>query len=131
MHAQRISVLADDTYYFALARTDAGNISYRTGPDVKLACAADVMHRAAKLIEAGPQRDAILFRHFAWELVKVLTVNYLELDEATQERLCRGVAELTDTYFTDGIRDRLAVHRRLILCLAQAGKARPAARGRP
>ena len=122
MHAQRISVLADDTYYFALARTDAGNISYRTGPDVKLACAADIMHRTAKLIEAGPQRDAILFRHFSWELVKALTVNYLELGEVTQERLCRGVAELTDTYLTDGIRDRLAVHRRLILCLAQAGR---------
>ena len=53
-HAKRISVLADDSYYFALRRTDAGNISYRTRADVRLACAAEVMHRAAKLIEAGP-----------------------------------------------------------------------------
>jgi hypothetical protein len=122
MHAQRISVLADDTYYFAVTRMDSGNISYRTRPDVKLACVTEVMHRAAKLIEAGPQRDAILLRHFAWELAKVLTVGYLELDEATQDRLCRGVAELADAYFTDGIRDQLAVRRRLVLCLAQAGK---------
>jgi poly(ribitol-phosphate) beta-N-acetylglucosaminyltransferase len=122
MHAQRISVLADDTYYFAVTRMDSGNISYRTGPDVKLACATEVMHRAAKLIEAGTQRDAILLRHFSWELAKVLTVGYLELDEATQERLCRGVAELADAYLTDGIRDALAVNRRLVVCLAKAGE---------
>jgi poly(ribitol-phosphate) beta-N-acetylglucosaminyltransferase len=122
LHAQRISVLADDSYYFALRRTDAGNITYRTRADVRLACAAEVMHRAAKLIEAGPHRDAILRRHFAWELIKVLTDGYLELDEATQAGICRGVAELANAYFTDRVRDGLPVRRRVVLCLAQAGK---------
>jgi hypothetical protein len=122
LHARRISVLADDTYYFALRRTDAGNISYRTRADVRLACAAEVMHRAAKLVEAGPHRDAILRRHFAWELTKVLTEGYLELDETAREEICRGVAELCNAYLTDGIRDELPVRRRLILSLAQAGE---------
>jgi hypothetical protein len=121
VHARRISVLADGDYYFALKRTDAGNITYRTRADVRLACAADVMHRAAKLVEAGPHRDAILHRHFAWELTKVLTDGYLELDEPTREKICRGVAELCNAYFTDEVRDRLPVRRRLILSLAQAG----------
>ena len=121
LHAQRISVLADDTYYFAMRRTDAGNISYRTRSDVRLACAAEVMHRAAKLVEAGPHRDVILRRHFAWELTKVLTEGYLELDETAREDICRGVAELCNAYLTDGIRDGLPVRRRLMLSLAQAG----------
>jgi glycosyltransferase involved in cell wall biosynthesis len=121
LHARRISVLADGDYYFALKRTDAGNITYRTRADVRLACAAEVMHRAAKLVEAGPHRDAILHRHFAWELTKVLTDGYLELDETTREQICRGVAELCNAYFTDEVRDRLPVRRRLILSLAQAG----------
>jgi hypothetical protein len=122
LHAQRISVLADDSFYFAVTRADASNISFGTGPDVKLACVADIMHRVAKLIEPGPQRDVILFRQFSWELPKLLTGNYLNLDGTTQQLLCRGVAELADAYFTDGIRDRLTVRRRLVLCLAQAGK---------
>ena len=122
VHAQRISVLSDDTYYFAVRRTDAGNITYRTKASVSLACTAELMHRAAKLIEAGPDRDAILGRHFAWELVKVLTVGFLELDESAQRHLCEGVAELNDAYLTDGIFEGLAVRRRLPLRLAQTGR---------
>lgn len=122
LHAQRISVLADADYYFALKRTDAGNISYRTRAELRLTCTAEVMHRAAKLVEAGPHRDAILQRHFAWELTKVLTEGYLELDETTREEICRGVAELCNAYFTDEVRDALPVQRRLILSLAQAGE---------
>jgi hypothetical protein len=122
IHAQRISVLADDSYYFAVKRTDGGNVTYRTKPDVSLACATALMHHAAKLIEAGPHRDAILHRHFAWELSKVLTVSFLELDEETQQDLCRGVAELADAYLTDAIFETLAVRRRLPLSLAQAGR---------
>jgi poly(ribitol-phosphate) beta-N-acetylglucosaminyltransferase len=119
LHARRISVLTDDSYYFARLRPDAGNITYRTRPEVNLACATDVMHRVAKLIEAGWQRDAILRRLFAWELVKVLRTQTLDSD--TWRRLCRGVAELADEYLTDNIRDGLGVHQRLLLCLAQRG----------
>jgi hypothetical protein len=122
VHAHRISVLADDTYYFAVRRTDSSNITYRTKAEVSLACTAELMHRAAKLIEAGSDRDAILGRHFAWELVKVLTVGFLELDESAQHDLCRGVAELADAYLTEAIFDGLVVRRRLPLCLAQTGK---------
>jgi poly(ribitol-phosphate) beta-N-acetylglucosaminyltransferase len=122
LHARRISVLADDSYYFARRRSDAGNITYRTSPQVNLACATAIMRRAADLIPPGPDRDAILGRHFAWEIFKVLSVNFYELDEADQRELCRGVAKLVDDFFTDSIRDGLTVRRRLPICLAAAGK---------
>jgi poly(ribitol-phosphate) beta-N-acetylglucosaminyltransferase len=122
VRARRISVLADDTYYFAVLRTDSSNITYRTPPEVNLACAREIMTAAAQLIGTGPQRDAILRRHFAWELYKVLTVGFLELDPSRQEALCRGVAALADEFLTDAIHDSLTVRRRVLVCLAQAGE---------
>jgi hypothetical protein len=80
------------------------------------------MEFVAARVEAGPRRDAILRRHFAWELFKILTVDFLRLGEEAQRELCQGVAQLVDDYLTEPIRHGLVVRRRLPLALAQAGE---------
>jgi poly(ribitol-phosphate) beta-N-acetylglucosaminyltransferase len=122
VRASRISVLADDTYYFAVRRADASNITYVTPPEVHLHCAHFLVTAAARLIAAGPHRDAILRRLFTWEIYKILTVNFLELEAPRQESLMRGVAALADEFLSDALRDDLPVRRRLLLGLAQAGE---------
>lgn len=121
VRAGRISVLADYTYYYAVRRKDAGNITYSTNHESLLDCNARVMHFTAELLEAGPKRDAVLTRHFSWGLSKLVKDDFLELGREVQERVCAGVAELADAYLTDRIRDGLDVRRRHRLCLAQRG----------
>lgn len=122
VRASRICVLADDIYYYAVRRADASNITWGTPPEIHLECARYLVTSAAQLIEAGPHRDAILRRLFSWELHKILTVNFVELEVARQEALMRGVAELVDEFLSDSLRDDLPVRRRVVFGLAQAGE---------
>ncbi|MEE1938135.1 glycosyltransferase [Streptomyces sp. TRM 70361] len=122
VRARRISVLADYTYYYAVRREDAGNITYRANHLSRLECTGKIMRHTAGLIEAGPERDAVLRRHFTWELAKLFRPDFLELDRDTQEKLCRGVARLCDDYLTDAIRTKMGVKERLLISLAQRGE---------
>ncbi|WP_330175868.1 glycosyltransferase [Streptomyces sp. NBC_01498] len=121
VRAERISVLGDYTYYYAVKRGDASNITYRANHLSRLHCTTRIMRHAAELIEAGPRRDAVLKRHFTWELAKLIQDDFLPLDAATQRELCAGIAELADDYLTDGLRDSLDVKRRVRILLAQRG----------
>lgn len=121
VRARRISVLADYTYYYAVRREDAGNITYSTNHLSLLGCTARIMRCTAALIEAGPDRDAVLARHFAWGLSKLLREDFAGLSRQVQEQVCDGIAELADAYLTERIRDGLDVRRRHRLCLAQHG----------
>ena len=76
VHAPRISVLADYNYYYAVRRLDARNITYRTPPR------AAALRRGAGLdvarpVPEGTPRDAILVRHFTWEVAKLLQDDFL------------------------------------------------------
>ncbi|WP_031514522.1 glycosyltransferase family 2 protein [Streptomyces sp. NRRL F-5123] len=122
LRASRISVLADGTYYYAVKREDAGNITYRANHEARLACAARVMDHVAGLVEPGPLRDAVLMRHFRWELAKLLQDDFPALDAAVRERLVKGIADLADRYLTDAVRDSMGVKQRVRIGLAQAGR---------
>lgn len=121
VRAERISVLGDYTYYYAVKRGDASNITYRADHLARLHCTTRIMRHTAGLIEAGPKRDAVLKRHFTWELAKLIQDDFLPLDPLTQRELCAGIAELADDYLTDELRDSLDVKRRVRILLAQRG----------
>lgn len=122
VRAARISVLADYTYYYAVRRGDAGNITYRADHEARLRCTAEIMKFTADLIPAGPERDAVLKRHFGWELSKLLLDDFPDLDPAVQETLVAGIGRLADEFLTDAIRDNMGVKKRVRLGLAQRGR---------
>ncbi|MEU0275427.1 glycosyltransferase family 2 protein [Streptomyces sp. NPDC006307] len=121
VRAAKISVVADYTCYYAVKRGDASNITYRADHLARLHCVSEIMRRAAELIEAGPKRDAVFERHFTWELAKLIQEDFPRLDRETQTEVCAGIARLADLYFTDAIRDKLDVKRRVRIGLAQRG----------
>jgi poly(ribitol-phosphate) beta-N-acetylglucosaminyltransferase len=121
LQARRICVLADDVYYFATTRADGSNLTFSSDGDLNMSCTAAVMHHVARRLPPGEQRDAVLVRHFSWELVKSLTVDFLERDSAAQEHLRSGAAALADAYLTDRISDRLPMRKRVLIRTAQSG----------
>ncbi|TLQ45936.1 glycosyltransferase family 2 protein [Streptomyces marianii] len=121
VRARKISVLADYTYYYAVKRGDASNITYRANHLARLRCTAEIMKFTAGLIEAGPRRDAVFKRHFTWELAKLVQDDFPALDRVTQIQVCAGIATLADDYFTEPLRDSMDVKRRVRIALAQRG----------
>ncbi|OII59874.1 glycosyl transferase [Streptomyces sp. CC53] len=121
VRARKISVLADYTYYYAVKRGDASNITYRANHLSRLRCTARIMEHTAGLIEAGAQRDHVLRRHFTWELAKLVQDDFPHLDGATRTEVCAGIADLADRYFTEALRDSMDVKRRVRIALAQRG----------
>ncbi|MEW1724005.1 glycosyltransferase [Streptomyces sp. NPDC093109] len=121
VRARKISVLGDYTYYYAVKRGDAGNITYRADQLARLRCTARIMEHTAGLIEPGPRRDAVFKRHFTWELSKLLREDLALLDPDTRRMVCDGVGRLVDTYLSDALRDSLGVKRRARLLLARSG----------
>ena len=85
--AGRVSVLADYDYYFAVRRLTATNITYLSQPLERLRTAEAVLSFAAKLIEPGSQRDAVLLHYFDHNVAKLLGDDFLHLARATQQRL--------------------------------------------
>ncbi|PCG81406.1 glycosyl transferase [Streptomyces sp. WZ.A104] len=121
VRARKISVISDYTCYYAVKRGDASNITYRANHLARLRCTARIMEHTAALIPAGPQRDAVLKRHFDWELSKLLQKDFPALAPDTRRQVCEGVGALVDTYFTDGLRDGTGVKRRVRFGLARRG----------
>lgn len=121
VRARKISVLSDYTFYYAVKRGDASNITYRADHLSRLRCTAAIMKHAASLVEAGPHRDALFKRHFTWELAKLVQDDFPALDVQTRREICAGIAALADEYLTDALRDSLDVKRRVRICLARTG----------
>lgn len=121
VRARKISVVSDYTCYYAVKRGDASNITYRANHLARLRCVERIIEHTAGLIPAGPQRDAVLKRHFDWELSKLLQQDFPALDLDTRRQVCKGVGALVDAYFTEGLRDGTGVKRRVRFGLARSG----------
>ncbi|MFJ6851718.1 glycosyltransferase family 2 protein [Streptomyces sp. NPDC091271] len=121
VRARKISVLADYTYYYAVRRGDASNITYRADHLARLRCVTRIMEHTAGLIEPGPKRDAVFKRHFEWELSKLLQKDFASLDPGIKRQVCEGIAPLLDAYYTDTLRDSTGVTRRVRFGLALSG----------
>jgi hypothetical protein len=66
-------------------------------------------------------RDAVLLRHFSWELSKLFRPEFADLPRPRQERLASGVAALADRFWTPQIRLGMPVHDRVAIARAQSG----------
>ncbi|MBO4207241.1 glycosyltransferase family 2 protein [Micromonospora echinofusca] len=121
VRADRISVLADYDYYYAVKRLNARNITYRSRHVERLRCVESLMTFVADLIGPGKQRDAVLLRHFAWETARLLEDDFLKLDRGVQEQVHAGVRSLAERYLTDHIRSQLDLEGRLRISMAQRG----------
>jgi glycosyltransferase involved in cell wall biosynthesis len=120
--ARRISVLSGYEFYYAVRRTDASNITYKTTPEDFIATTEIIMDHAADLIPPGELRDTVLRRHFTWELGKLVRPVFLGYDRETQQHVQDGIRKLADTYLTDDLRRRLDVQKRIPLSVAQFGE---------
>jgi glycosyltransferase involved in cell wall biosynthesis len=103
LRARRISVRTGYKFYFSVRRRNARNITYSSGHESKLHYVGNVMDFVAERVEAGPKRDAVLTRHFDWEISKLLEDRFLGVKPAAQERL------------------RLPPEARIRICVAQHG----------
>ncbi|MFU8873783.1 glycosyltransferase family 2 protein [Micromonospora sp. SL4-19] len=121
LRAERISVLADYDYYYAVKRTNASNITYRSTHLARLSCVERIVAFVAEHIEPGARRDAVLRRHFTWEIAKLLQADFLKLDRTTQERVQEGVRRLVREHLTEGIRAQLEVTARVRIGTAAYG----------
>jgi glycosyltransferase involved in cell wall biosynthesis len=121
LRARRISVRSGYRFYYSVRRRNARNITYSSGHESKLHYAGKVMDFVAGLVEAGPKRDAVLTRHFDWEISKLLEDRFLAVKPGVQERVRAGIADLADRYLTEAIRLRLPPEPRIRICVAQHG----------
>ncbi|WP_019871514.1 glycosyltransferase family 2 protein [Salinispora oceanensis] len=118
-HAAKISVLADDEYYYAVKRDNAQNITYASNFEERLRCAEELVSFVAGLIEPGSRRDAVLLRHFSWEVAKLLRAEFLELAADAQQRVQGRIRALARAHLTDGILAAMAPALRLRLTVAR------------
>jgi hypothetical protein len=121
LHADRISVLSDYEFYYSVRRRNARNITYASDELARLASTVTIMDFVAKLVDAGPRRDAIFVRHFDWELSKLVDDRFLDAPREVQEQVRAGVARLCDDYLTEPIRNRLRPESRVRLAVAEHG----------
>jgi poly(ribitol-phosphate) beta-N-acetylglucosaminyltransferase len=120
--ARRVSVLADYTYYYAVRREDSSNITFSSTWRARFEDISAIVRHIASVVEPGPVRDAILRRHFTLELGKLIRVDLVQLDEAEQRELAKGIGGLVADYMTDGLSNRLWAQVRVRLRLTQAGE---------
>ena len=113
VHANRISVLADYTCYYAVTRDDESNISFLTTYAARVPCIGQMMQAVADLVPAGPHRDTLLTRHFAWEIPRLLNAELLELPVAEQLDICAGIRGLADQWLNERILADLSASARL------------------
>ncbi len=121
LHARRVSVLADYTYYYGVKREDSSNISYSNRWHQRAADIGAIMGHVAEIVPPGTTRDAILRRHFHMELYKILREDLPHLDDVEQKAAAAAVAELSDAYLTEDIARRLPPFARVLHRLAAAG----------
>jgi hypothetical protein len=72
-----------------------------------------MMDAVADLVPAGPKRDTLLARHFAWELPRLLRADLLELPVEERRAVAAGVAGLADRYLTEAILEEIPVSARV------------------
>jgi hypothetical protein len=121
IHARRISVLADYDYYYAVRRLNSLNITYGSHHIDRLTAVEELVAFVAALLPPGDRRDAVLVRHFRWELSKLLGDGFRRLDREVQTRLVAGIGALVRAHLTEGIRRRLDGESRVRFAVAAHG----------
>jgi len=111
--ARRVSVLGRPHIYYAVRRDDADNISYTTTWRDRLAAIVSVIEHICAIVPPGDDRDAIVRRHFGWELNKIVMRNVADVAPGERAELLAEVAAVADDYLTPGVERLLKVGTRL------------------
>ncbi|MBB4737479.1 glycosyltransferase involved in cell wall biosynthesis [Actinoplanes octamycinicus] len=121
--ARRIAVRTGYEFYYAVRRTDASNITFRTPPVRLLQDTTLLLARAADLVSEPRARHNLLVRHFSWEVGKLLGKRFLSAGPDDRETVHQGVRKLADAYLTEAARRDLPVRHRAAISVAQYGTA--------
>ncbi|NEB81020.1 glycosyltransferase family 2 protein [Streptomyces sp. SID14478] len=122
-HAEdRIAVLADYDYYYAVKRADSGNMTYRYRRDDRLHATAAIMAVTERLVPPGPQRDAVHLRHCTWELNWTFHDGFVDAPRDEQERAVAALGPLVRRHLNDRVMRRLDPGRTLCMRLAERGQ---------
>lgn len=123
LHSRRISIVNDYDYYYAVRREDSSNITFSATSRRRAEFAARMMDFVASWIEPGVKRDAILIRHFDWEISETLELDYLNSSFEDRAVIRATVKRLAADYLTDRVSDQISVAKRVRIRLAAAGRA--------
>ncbi|MGW7518828.1 glycosyltransferase family 2 protein [Streptomyces sp. NPDC054796] len=122
LRCERVSVLADYDYYFAVRREDAGNVTLRARHADRLRGLEAAMAVTERLSRPGPRRDSLNKRHFTWEAAQLFDEGFPGLDRELQERVVRSVGALAARHAHAALTARLDARLRVCLALARDGK---------
>lgn len=120
LKSRRTSVVSSYDFYYAVRRDDASNITYSKHWSTRLSDVTALIDHLADLVDKGEVRDALLQRHFSWELSKLLRNELQGLPDHEGQGLTRGVSTIASRYLTTGLSRRLKPTTRLPIRLAQA-----------
>jgi poly(ribitol-phosphate) beta-N-acetylglucosaminyltransferase len=120
LKSRRNSVLSSYDFYYGVRRADSSNITYSKHWSTRLSDVTALIDHLADLVEEGEVRDALLQRHFNWELSKLLRNELPGLQDHEGQALTRGVSAIASRYLTTGLSRRLKPRTRLPIRLAQA-----------
>lgn len=121
LRARRISVVADYACYYLVRRGDGRHLTYTNKTEPTL----DALHRVCELLRSelapGPQRDALVERHFAVELKDAFKFLGTETEAAIQQREFERMRRLVAEHDGDAFWPRLPPIQRLRCHLARHG----------
>ncbi|MFC5723020.1 glycosyltransferase family 2 protein [Streptomyces gamaensis] len=114
LKAAAISVVADYDCLHCLAREDGNNITAREhSTRMRIDLFRTMTELIAEHVPAGPDRDALMHRHFAVELREAVLQLFREPERGVQDKLLRELADLISPYWTEGLAARLPAIFRL------------------
>lgn len=118
IHAQGISVLADQAYYFTRQRTDGGNVTSRVvDAQPRIDLAITMISLVAAEVADVHQRQHLLERHLSVEVMRAIRAVALSEDAQAQqlEPLVAVLTELDQLGMTDNLRAIVRLHYHLLI----------------
>ncbi|GAA2249108.1 MULTISPECIES: glycosyltransferase family 2 protein [Streptomyces] len=117
LRADGVSVVADHTCYYLVGREDGKHVTKSGSYTLRFDSARALMELIAELVPAGARRDQLMVRPFLVTLLPQFGPKYLTDSEEIRRNKFELAKPLMDTYWTEGVAQRLKVHERLRLHL--------------
>ncbi|MEU3848577.1 glycosyltransferase family 2 protein [Streptomyces sp. NPDC029554] len=123
LRANGVSVVADHTCYYLVGRDDGKHVTKSGSYTLRFDSARALMHLIAELVPAGGRRDQLMVRPFLVTLLPQFGPKFATDSEEVRRHKLELAKPLMDTYWTEGVAQRLKVHERLRLHLVAEQRA--------